>query len=34
MADGVYLEDTEWNMLSGYAEKFGLEKPQPYKAKK
>jgi L-2-hydroxycarboxylate dehydrogenase (NAD+) len=32
MADGVYLEETEWKMLAGYAEKFGLEKVQPYKA--
>jgi L-2-hydroxycarboxylate dehydrogenase (NAD+) len=31
MVDGVYLEDTEWKMLAGYAEKFGLEKVQPYK---
>jgi LDH2 family malate/lactate/ureidoglycolate dehydrogenase len=33
MVDGVELEDTEWKMLGGFAEKFGLEKPMPYKAR-
>jgi LDH2 family malate/lactate/ureidoglycolate dehydrogenase len=32
MVDGVELEETEWKMLAGFAEKFGLEKPVPYKA--
>jgi len=32
MVDGVSLEDTEWKMLAGYAEKFGLEQVQPFQA--
>jgi LDH2 family malate/lactate/ureidoglycolate dehydrogenase len=31
MVDGVELEDTEWKMLGGYAEKFGLQKLEPHK---
>jgi LDH2 family malate/lactate/ureidoglycolate dehydrogenase len=31
--DGVYLDEVEWKMLAGYAEKFGFEKLVPYKAR-
>ncbi len=32
MVDGVSLEDTEWKMLAGYAERFGFKKLEPCKA--
>jgi L-2-hydroxycarboxylate dehydrogenase (NAD+) len=32
MANGVSLEETEWKMFDGYAEKYGLPKLQPSKA--
>jgi L-2-hydroxycarboxylate dehydrogenase (NAD+) len=32
MVDGVTLEDTEWRMLAGYADRFGLKKLEPCKA--
>jgi L-2-hydroxycarboxylate dehydrogenase (NAD+) len=31
--DGISLDEVEWKMLAGYAEKFGYEKLVPYKAK-
>jgi L-2-hydroxycarboxylate dehydrogenase (NAD+) len=34
MKDGVCLEETEWKMFEGYAEKFGLPKVEAYKASK
>jgi L-2-hydroxycarboxylate dehydrogenase (NAD+) len=30
--DGISLDEVEWKMLAGYAERFGYEKLTPYKA--
>jgi LDH2 family malate/lactate/ureidoglycolate dehydrogenase len=32
MVDGVSLEETEWKMLAGYADRFGLKTLTPFKA--